>query len=154
MFFSLVPGGFLDLINQNNYNSNWKKILGFRNLQEKLEKVFSHSRSEQFLHSKLHKFYFVKTLKRFLRYVMLTEVGIHFMNGPVGYRVLLISHHFYTISGELYVHLCYSVLWPLWIRLKLVLEFNDWHQHYKFGIVRNLLLVLLPSVIQWNLELE
>ena len=24
----------------NNYNSNWKKILGFRNLQEKLENVF------------------------------------------------------------------------------------------------------------------
>ena len=25
------------LINQNNSNSNWKKILGFRNMQEKLE---------------------------------------------------------------------------------------------------------------------
>ena len=40
-FFLLVPGGFLDVINQNNYNSNWKKILGCRNLQEKLEKVCS-----------------------------------------------------------------------------------------------------------------
>ena len=26
------------LINQNNQNSNWGKILGFRNMQEKLEK--------------------------------------------------------------------------------------------------------------------
>ena len=23
----------------NNYNSNWKKLLGFRNLQEKLENI-------------------------------------------------------------------------------------------------------------------
>ena len=35
----LVPGGFSDLINQNNYNANWKKLLGFRNIQEKLEKL-------------------------------------------------------------------------------------------------------------------
>ena len=35
-FFWLVPGGFSYLINQNNSNSNWKKILGFRNMQEKL----------------------------------------------------------------------------------------------------------------------
>ena len=26
-------------MNYNNYNSNWKKILGFRNMQEKLEKI-------------------------------------------------------------------------------------------------------------------
>ena len=26
-------------MNQNNKNSNWKKILGFRNMQEKLESV-------------------------------------------------------------------------------------------------------------------
>ena len=26
-------------MNQNNYNSNWKKLLGFRNMQEKLEKI-------------------------------------------------------------------------------------------------------------------
>ena len=32
--------GFSDLINYNNYNSNWKKLLGFRNMQEKLEKQF------------------------------------------------------------------------------------------------------------------
>ena len=25
---------------QNNYNPNWKKLLGFRNLQEKLENIF------------------------------------------------------------------------------------------------------------------
>ena len=30
--------GFSDVINKNNYNSNWKKPLGFRNLLEKLEK--------------------------------------------------------------------------------------------------------------------
>jgi hypothetical protein len=35
MHFYLVPGGFSYLI---NYNSDWKKILGFRNMQEKLEK--------------------------------------------------------------------------------------------------------------------
>ena len=40
MFFQLVLGSFSDLKNQNNYNSNWKKILGFRNLQEKLENSF------------------------------------------------------------------------------------------------------------------
>ena len=34
-----VPGGFSYLTNQNNYNSNWKKILGLRNMQEKLEKI-------------------------------------------------------------------------------------------------------------------
>ena len=39
MLFWLVPGGFLDLKYYNNYNSNWKKLLGFRNLQEKLENV-------------------------------------------------------------------------------------------------------------------
>ena len=35
-----VPGGFSDLINQNNSNSNWKKLLGFRNMQEKLDFFF------------------------------------------------------------------------------------------------------------------
>ena len=29
---------FLDLKKQNNHNSNWKKMLGFRSMQEKLEK--------------------------------------------------------------------------------------------------------------------
>ena len=38
MLFQLVPGGLSDPKKQNNYSSNWKKILGFRNLQEKLEK--------------------------------------------------------------------------------------------------------------------
>ena len=33
-FLNLVPGGFSNLI----HNSNWKKLLGFRNPQEKLEK--------------------------------------------------------------------------------------------------------------------
>ena len=28
-----------DMINWNNSNSNWKKLLGFRNMQEKLEMV-------------------------------------------------------------------------------------------------------------------
>ena len=37
MLFLIVPGGFLDQKYQKNYNSNWKKLLGFRNLQEKLE---------------------------------------------------------------------------------------------------------------------
>ena len=36
----LVLGDFSDLKKKNNYNSNWKKLLGFRNLQEKLEKAF------------------------------------------------------------------------------------------------------------------
>ena len=34
----LVPGRFSYLL---NYNSNWKKILGFRNLQEKLENLLT-----------------------------------------------------------------------------------------------------------------
>ena len=34
MLFELVPGGFPCLI---NYNSSWKKLFGFRNMQEKLE---------------------------------------------------------------------------------------------------------------------
>ena len=38
MIFQLVRGGFSDRINQDKYNSNWKKLLGFRNMQEKLEK--------------------------------------------------------------------------------------------------------------------
>ena len=33
-FFNLFLEGFSDLI---NYNSNWKKMLGFRNMQEKLK---------------------------------------------------------------------------------------------------------------------
>jgi len=38
----LVPGGFSDLKNRTIIrNSNWKKLLGFRNLQEKLEKYVS-----------------------------------------------------------------------------------------------------------------
>ena len=45
MLFKLVPGGFSYLINQNNYNSNWKKILGFRNMQEKLENQYSQKKS-------------------------------------------------------------------------------------------------------------
>ena len=40
MVLELVPGGFSDLMNQKNQNSNWKKVLGFRNLQEKLENAF------------------------------------------------------------------------------------------------------------------
>ena len=27
-------------MNQNNYSSNWQKLLGFRNMQEKLQKSF------------------------------------------------------------------------------------------------------------------
>ena len=38
MLFQLVPGGFSYLIiNQNNKNSNWTKLLGFRNMQERVE---------------------------------------------------------------------------------------------------------------------
>jgi hypothetical protein len=49
MPFYLVPGGFLHLINWNYSNSNWKKLLGFRNMQEKLENdIFSFPR----VHSK------------------------------------------------------------------------------------------------------
>ena len=33
-----IPGGFSYLRNQNNQNSNWKKLLGFRNMQEKVRK--------------------------------------------------------------------------------------------------------------------
>ena len=40
MLFKLVPDGFSYLINWKNLNSNWKKLLGFRNIQEKLEKIF------------------------------------------------------------------------------------------------------------------
>ena len=39
MLFYLVPGGFSDLKNWNNYNWNWKKLLGFRKMQAKLEKI-------------------------------------------------------------------------------------------------------------------
>ena len=38
ILFQLVPGCFSYLIIQNNWNSNWKKLSGFRNMQEKLEK--------------------------------------------------------------------------------------------------------------------
>ena len=39
MFFEqLVPGGLLELIYYDNWNSKWKNLLGFRNLQEELEK--------------------------------------------------------------------------------------------------------------------
>ena len=38
MLLQLVPGGFSDLKKYNNYNSNWKKSLGFRiKMKEKLE---------------------------------------------------------------------------------------------------------------------
>ena len=40
MLFQLVPGGFSYLVNQNNCNSNQKKLLGFRNMQEMLENMF------------------------------------------------------------------------------------------------------------------
>ena len=48
MLFQLVPVGFSDLTNQNNYNSNWKKLLGFRNMQEKLEKKDTLLRQKKF----------------------------------------------------------------------------------------------------------
>ena len=38
MLFKLVPGGFSYLTNQNSY---WKKLFGFRNMQETFEKVCS-----------------------------------------------------------------------------------------------------------------
>ena len=38
MSFWLVPGRFSALMNYNNYNSNWKRLLGFRNPQEKNRK--------------------------------------------------------------------------------------------------------------------
>ena len=41
------PGDFSDLKKQNNYNSNWKKLLGFRNLQEKLENCISRLKAER-----------------------------------------------------------------------------------------------------------
>ena len=44
MLLKLVPEGLSDLINQNNYNSNWKKILGSRNIQEKLENSMTKAR--------------------------------------------------------------------------------------------------------------
>ena len=37
----LVPGGFIDLINQKNLDSNWKNNLNLENLKEKLEKQIS-----------------------------------------------------------------------------------------------------------------
>ena len=42
MLFKLVLGGFSDLINKknSNSNSNWKKLLGFKNMQDKLENVY------------------------------------------------------------------------------------------------------------------
>ena len=40
MVFQLVPRGFSDLKNLNVYNSNRKKLLGLRNVQEKLENIF------------------------------------------------------------------------------------------------------------------
>ena len=42
MLFKYFTGGFSYLINQNNWNSNWNKILGFRNMQEKLKKKYYH----------------------------------------------------------------------------------------------------------------
>jgi hypothetical protein len=39
MLFYLVSGGFSYLINSNNQNIDWKKIFGFRNVKEKLEKL-------------------------------------------------------------------------------------------------------------------
>ena len=39
MLFELVPGYLSDLINHSNQNLNWKKLLGFRNMQEKF-KIF------------------------------------------------------------------------------------------------------------------
>ena len=40
MLFKLFSGGFSDIMNWDNWNSNWKKLLRFRNMQEKLEKYF------------------------------------------------------------------------------------------------------------------
>ena len=37
MLFKHFPGCFLKQKNQNNFNPNWKKIVGFRNMQKKLE---------------------------------------------------------------------------------------------------------------------
>ena len=36
MLFQLVPGDF-SYLNRNNSNSNWKRLLGYRNMQEKIE---------------------------------------------------------------------------------------------------------------------
>ena len=41
MLFKLGPEGFSNLMNWKNYNSDWKKLLGFRNMQEKLENISS-----------------------------------------------------------------------------------------------------------------
>ena len=35
----MLNGDFSDLINYSNYNSNWKKLLGLRNMEEKLENM-------------------------------------------------------------------------------------------------------------------
>ena len=67
MLLKLVPGGYSDLIIQNNQNSNWKKLLGFRNIHEKLEKdiysllrlIFGFMKKQQFinfLQVRKHKF--------------------------------------------------------------------------------------------------
>ena len=41
ILFKLIPGGFSDLMNWNKYNSDWKKLLGFSNMQKKFEKSLS-----------------------------------------------------------------------------------------------------------------
>ena len=46
MIYDIFPGGFSDLINQNNWKSNWKKLLAFRNMQEKLENKYLHTSLE------------------------------------------------------------------------------------------------------------
>ena len=46
MLYYPVPGGFSDLVNQKSQNSNWKKSLGFRKMQEKLENDFIASQNQ------------------------------------------------------------------------------------------------------------
>ena len=45
----LVLGDFSDLKKKNNYNSNWKKIMGFRNKQEKLKNFFTTTKKRKLL---------------------------------------------------------------------------------------------------------
>ena len=43
-------------MNENNQDSNWKKLLGFRNMQEKLEKLFSANICQLYIFISVYKF--------------------------------------------------------------------------------------------------
>ena len=98
MLFKLVAGGFSYLINQNNQNSNQKKSLGFRNMQEKLENTILCT----------FKFWHLPLFLRILMPIIFT--AMYYESSFELYEIISFVKSCLRFSSKL-IHFCLSILY-------------------------------------------